>query len=361
RRDWGGPLRVPSPPATVLFMPKLPLLLLFTLGLSAAPKSLFYLGSDAAGRDSFLAHADKIDILVPTWYRTDAEGALSGGPNDTILAAARDHHVPVMPIVVNRNFNEQEFHTLLLSDAARAHLIGALIAECILHDYIGIQFDFEHIFDTDRDALSRIVREAADAFHREHLQLSIATVPNAPGRPGDGAFSRWIFAHWRNAYDLKAIGEAVDLVCLMTYDEHTRYTPPGPVAGHIWTLENLEYALRVVPREKLSLGIPVYGYHWYAGAVGADDKANPAMATVGATDVESLLQSFHPVVQWDTTDRASWFWFYRDQTREWVFFTDARTFGARYDLVKERGLQGFCSWVLGKEDPAIWDALPSHQ
>jgi len=339
-----------------------PLLLLpiAALTLSAAPKSLFYLSNDDAGRASFLAHASKIDILVPTWYRAAPDGALSGSPNDEVMAAAREHHVPVMPIVVNPGFNEQDFHQLLGDSAARARMIAALIAECKKQGFVGIQFDFEHIFDTDRDALSSLVREAAGALHQEKLQLSIATVPNAPGSPGSGAFSRWIFANWRNAYDLKAIGEAVDLVCLMTYDEHTRYTPPGPVAGYLWTLENLEYALRVVPKEKLSLGIPVYGYRWYAGAVADDDKPNPALVTVGADDVASLISSFHPEIQWDATDRSSWFWFYRDQTREWVFYTDPRTFRARYDLVAERGLQGFCSWVLGKEDPGIWDLLPGH-
>jgi spore germination protein YaaH len=47
--------------------------------------------------------------------------------------------------------------------------------------------------------------------------------------------------------------------------------------------------------------------------------------------------------------------------REWIFFTDARTFRERYTLVKERGLHGFCSWVLGTEDQSIWDLLPPHK
>ena len=42
----------------------------------------------------------------------------------------------------------------------------------------------------------------------------------------------------------------------MTYDQNTRWTMPGPVAGWQWTVENLDYALQFVPKEKLSLGIP---------------------------------------------------------------------------------------------------------
>jgi spore germination protein YaaH len=46
--------------------------------------------------------------------------------------------------------------------------------------------------------------------------------------------------------------------------------------------------------------------------------------------------------------------------REWIFFTDLRTFKDRYELVQKNGLQGFCSWVLGEEDPAIWNFLPQR-
>jgi spore germination protein YaaH len=60
-------------------------------------------------------------------------------------------------------------------------------------------------------------------------------------------------------------------------------------------------------------------------------------------------------------DRSSFVYFYRDQMREWIFFTDLHTFKDRHELTSQRGLQGFCSWVLGTEDQAIWDLLPSHK
>jgi spore germination protein YaaH len=47
--------------------------------------------------------------------------------------------------------------------------------------------------------------------------------------------------------------------------------------------------------------------------------------------------------------------------RDWVFYTDKRGFEERLNLVRDRGLQGFCSWVLGTEDPQIWSLLPSHK
>jgi len=47
----------------------------------------------------------------------------------------------------------------------------------------------------------------------------------------------------------------------------------------------------------------------------------------------------------------SWFFFYRDDLREWIFFTTRTPFASA--IAGERPQpEGFCSWVLGTEDPA---------
>jgi spore germination protein YaaH len=331
------------------------------------PKSLFYMTRDPKSERSFLAHADKIDLLSPGWYSMDASGLLSGGPNPLVLETARQHHVAVMPLVVNAGFVQEDVHKLLANTSARQEMFGALIRACKDNGYIGFQLDFENVNWTDRDALSSWVREAAAAFHKENLQFSIATIPNAPGFPGETGFSAWIFENWRGAYDLKAIAQSVDFLCLMTYDQHTRWTAPGPVAGWAWTVSNLDYALKVVPREKILLGIPLYGYHWYAGTpvkAGPDkggDKPNPTANYISTDDALDLAKAYGGHLEWDAADRTAWFYFYRADEREWIFYTDARTFRERYNLVKDRGLDGFASWVLGTEDAGIWDLLPEHK
>lgn len=351
----------------LLILPALTVALLMLVKPACAkqPKSLFYLTRDPKSVRSFLAHADKIDILVPAWYTMDADGLVSGGPNPLVLESAREHHVPVMPIVANFGFIQEDFHKFLANPEAWPKMTGALIRACKENGYTGFQFDFENIHWNDRDALTALVEKSASVFHHENLQLTIATVPNAPGAPGESSFSTWIYENWRGAYDLKALAQYADLICLMTYDQHTRWTAPGPVAGWAWTVANLDYALKVVPPEKLSLGIPLYGYHWFAGTpVKATDKTgdkpNPSAEYISTDDALDLAKAYGGHVEWDSADRSSWLYFYRDQTREWIFFTDARTFGERYALIKERGLQGFCSWVLGTEDPGIWGSLPSH-
>lgn len=326
---------------------------------TAQPKALFYMTDSPNSVNSFVEHVDKIDILVPTWYGVDGNGLVWGGPNPYVLETAVQHRVPVMPIVAT--FVQADLHKLFTTAAARTAFVDSLLSECKKNKYSGFQIDFENVLWTDRDLLSDFVAQAASALHKEGLQLTIATVPNAPGAPGQSKYSHWLYANWRGAFDLKALAQSADLICLMTYDQNTRWTPPGPVAGYRWTVAQLEYALQFVPKEKLSLGIPLYGYHWFAGDPGKDEKPNPTAEYVGQQEIDQYLAAYHPQVEWDALDRTPWFYFYRDDTREWVFYTDKRGFQERWNLVHDQHLNGFCSWVLGTEDPAIWSLLTSHK
>jgi spore germination protein YaaH len=344
-------------------MKKLLFCLLLTASCALAQtKTLFYMTDHSDSVRDFIQHQDKIDIIVPTWYDVDANGLVYGEADPIVERVVKQRHISLFPIVAI--FDKAGVHTLLTSDKAQTAIIGSLISECKQNGYDGFQLDFENIAWTDRDALSATVKRIADAMHQEHLQLQIAVVPNAPGHPGHGAFSKWIFSDWRGVFDLKAIGESVDLLCLMTYDQHTRWTTPGPVGGWMWTNENLAYALKVVPKEKLSLGIALYGYHWYAGDPGLNEKEQKPNITadyISAIDAQSLRDTYQGQEMWDAQDHTAYFFFYRDQMREWIFYTEKRGFADRYNLAAENHLQGICAWVLGEEDSAIWSVLPERK
>src|SRR5215472_2849968 len=74
------------------------------------PKSIFYMTREPLSVRSFLAHADKVDIISPNWYSVDSSGLVSGGPNPEVMETARKHHVLVMPLVVNGGFAQEEVH-----------------------------------------------------------------------------------------------------------------------------------------------------------------------------------------------------------------------------------------------------------
>lgn len=331
--------------------------------LYAAPVALFYMTRSPQSVRSFLEHSSQIDLLVPTWYDVDENGLVTGAADVTVLKRAHEEKLAVMPIISLNN--KESFHTLAASTIAQARMNEAMVRECKRHGYTGFQIDFEDMDWRDRDLLTALVKLSAETMHGSGLQLTIATVPNAPGYPGQGGFSKWMYTDWRGVFDIAALAKYADLICLMTYDQHTRWTVPGPVSGWDWTVENLNYAMKSVPKEKLSLGIPLYGYHWYTGAPTKDaatgkEKANPSAESISAPNARQLAETNRGTIEWDAGDHSAYVYFYRDQMREWIFFTDVRTFKDRYELAQQNGLQGFCSWVLGEEDPAIWGFLPKR-
>ena len=325
-----------------------------------APTALFYLMGTPKSMRSFVAHVDKIDLLVPTWYGVDAQGLVQGAPNPYVVKVAQEKKLPIMPII-SMTAGRDGSHQLLLDDGAQKRAIDSLLVQAKLHGFAGYQFDFENIAWTDRDAFSAFARRMAEAMHKAGRQLSIAVVPNAPGYAGGGPFSKWMWEYWRGVFDLRALGECVDFVSLMTYDQHTRWTTPGPVAGWGWTLEHLDYALQFIPKEKLSIGIPLYGYRWYAGnpVFGTQERSNISADYIDADESIPLAREYGAKIQWDADEHEAFYWFYRDQMREWVSMPDARAFRDRYELAKKRGILGLSAWVLGAEDPAVWDVLPT--
>ena len=331
-----------------------------TFASAQQPKLLFWMSNGLTSVDSFMAHKDKIAIISPTWYSIDQSGLVTGEPQPVVLKAAHEAHVTITPLFAL--FDKDKAHTLFGDQHAQDEMNQALVRECKENGYDGVNLDIEDVMWTDKDGLSALVAKTAAVLHQAHLTVSIDVVPGAPGHAGETAFGKWIFEEWRGGYDLKALGQSVDLLCLMTYDQNTHWTPPGPVGGWIWTKKNLDYALKEgVPADKISLGIAAYGYRWYAGDPGLNKKEKTPNITadyISYATAISLRDTYGGKEQWDGEDHTPWFYIYRDDMREWIFFTNTRAFQDRIHLAAENHLQGVSSWVLGEEDPSLWASLP---
>ena len=75
----------------------------------------------------------------------------------------------------------------------------------------------------------------------------------------------------KQLWDIPALAPVVDYIVVMAYDFHRRSSPQaGPVAplfggSELWDSdinEHLRKFLEYVPREKILLGVPFYGYEW---------------------------------------------------------------------------------------------------
>ncbi len=328
-------------------------------GAAQQPERLFYYVDTEESFRSFRANLERIDVVAPSAYRVDEDGIVWGEVDPRILRLASERDIRVVPLILNPGFDQEMLSRLLADPEARARAVASMLQLCRRHGFAGIQFDFENLSIADRDSFTTFYREAADALHAEGFEISIAVVHRPDDLPGPTRYHKWLFKNWRAGYDLAALAEIGDFISLMSYSQHTRRTPPGPQAGVPWVREVVEYFLRHVPPEKLSMGIPLGSQHWYTSQ---EDHIQPEMArsySEGVTHERALaLVDRHGTeFLWSEEHRVPYAFFSNGGTFQWIFAENARSFRAKLDVVREYGLRGFSAWVLGPEDPEIWDAL----
>jgi spore germination protein YaaH len=268
--------------------------------------------------------------------------------------------VKVMPLVVNEGFNQPALRRLLADTAARSRAIRSLVELCRRHGYWGIQFDIENVNLQDRDRFTAWFTDAARALHAGGFTISAAIVHQTDDLAGPTAYHRFLADSWRT-FDLAALARAADFLTVMAYDQHTRRTPPGPVAGMPWVREVVDYFLRYVPVEKLSLGIPLYGDHWSARGEPPPERARSSASSVSWFWGSGLAERNGAALEWDDVQQVPYASFDVGGTLEWVFLENRRSFAAKLALMREKKLRGFSAWVLGPEDPRIWEELPRRR
>ncbi len=321
------------------------------------PELLAYLVDAPDALASFERQADQVSIVGPQSYRVDAHGTLTGVVPARVLAVARRHGVRIMPLVVNPGWNLELFHALVNDPTARARMIARMVALGKENGYWGWQFDFEQIHVRDREAFTRLAREAADALHAAGMTLSVAVYPD-PGEPGDSTpYHAWLRAYLTDAYDLKALAGVADFLSLMTYLQHTPRTPPGPVGG-------VPYIERVVRRalaegvspDRISLGVPFFSVHWYTDW-SAERKGFSWARGLDWAAATGLVRRFHGTVQWDTLEGSEAAHWERAGTREYAWIEDGRALRPKLEVQRRFGLRGISVWRIGNEDPAVWPIL----
>jgi spore germination protein len=134
----------------------------------------------------------------------------------------------------------------------------------------------------------------------------------------------------------------------------SRGGPPLPVSPIQNVEEVIRFAASQIPPHKVMMGMNLYGYDWTLPYV-AGGKFARSISPQRA--VEIALEN-NAEIQYDTTQQAPHFTYYDRQGKQHiVWFEDARSVRARYELIQKYGLRGPSYWVLGNDFPQNWLVL----
>jgi spore germination protein YaaH len=319
--------------------------------LDAHPLAMFYFANDLRGRESLVAHARAMTLLGPQSYWLDREGFVHGQIRAEVLDVARHSGLALMPLVVNPHFDRSAAHALLHNPKACEHAATSLAYLAKRDHFVGWQLDIENIDPDDKLDFTNFVELVAAGVHRDGGLLSVAVVPRFSDTYPDSPPVQFQTDEWGAAYDYAALGEAADFLAVMTYDQHSSRTPPGPVAGYDWVKAVLDYALRCVPPAKLLLGLPLYGREWVETPHGTTTHS------FTYTNLGRFLKNAGGKPQWDENSRTTWYQAHSGAIQRTVWFDDARSLREKLQLVESYHLRGFACWRLGVEDPRFWTLM----
>lgn len=225
------------------------------------------------------------------------------------------------------------------------------LVECIIkYDLDGINVDIENLTQKDRENFSEFVKLLKERMPKgKSLTVSVAANPygNTTG--------------WQGSYDYGTIGEYSDYIFLMSYDEHSTGGSCGPVASAKFVEESIQYALRYIDKNKIVMGIPLYGRYWKEG----EDYGGDAIV-IG--DVPRILNKLKGKSVYDEEYQTAKANFYvsgnskikvngevLEEGNYTVWYENEQSIRYKLYLVNKYNLKGAGVWALGQEKVDVWE------
>jgi spore germination protein YaaH len=289
-----------------------------------------------------------LDVISPTWFQVENDkGQLINKGDIKYVEWAHSNGYKVWALFGNDTTDLKMTSSFLNNTDARDNAIRQILTYASLLKLDGINIDFENIYKTDKDALSQFVRELTPLLKEQGLIVSMdIAVP-------DGSDT------WSLCYDRKAIGQTVDYVMLMTYDQYWTTSPiSGSVAQITWVEKNLKKTLDEVPPEKLLLGLPFYIRVWEEKP-DKDNKtkvAGPAkVVTMDAA--KKLIKDNNAAIRWDEPSGQYYAEYKKDDSTFKIWLEDETSIDLKASLAQKYNLAGVSSWSRNFETPDIWAVL----
>lgn len=235
---------------------------------------------------------------------------------------------------------------------ANREVLAGQIAQAIYENNLdGVNIDLENLNQDDRDNYVDFIRILREKMPDKIISVAVAANPKGLTRD------------WQGSYDYVGLAEYSDYLMVMAYDEHYRNGPPGPVASASFVEKSIEYALSKTTKDKIVLGIPLYGRMWKNG------EGFPQGYGVSNSRVEQLLSQYSHTISFDKATQTPCATItvkpsdvkpviggttLTDGTYT-IYYENRDSIKYKLSLVNKYDLRGAGSWSLGQESASTWD------
>ncbi|AKM81082.1 MAG: Glycoside hydrolase family 18 [Candidatus Pacebacteria bacterium GW2011_GWF2_38_9] len=279
--------------------------------------------------------------------------------------------------LVLKQFNSADISAFLNNEKAHLTFFQSLDSLLLAYPVSGINIDIEYSGEN-----SQALRENFVTFMRKldwyldtkykDVQISVDVYASAASNS-------------QSLWDIATIGQYVDYVVVMAYDFHQRSSSQaGPVAplfseseNSKWNKDinqNLKLFLDQIPREKILLGIPFYGYGWQTDS--NNPKANTfedtgftvsykkakellTLSENGNTDENTWKGATQIKKSFDSDALSPYITYKQDGEFYTIYYEDSESISYKLEYARQLNLAGIAIWALGYEDNdrELWQVI----
>lgn len=292
---------------------------------------------------------NSLNEVSPNYFALESDGSLvlTSALNTAFIDDMHQRHIAVVPYLSN------DWSRSVGKAALRNREQLALSLAEAVNDYglDGVNIDIENVTASERAAYVDFVRLLRLRLPEKRLVVSVAANP------------RGISTGWQGSYDYAGLAEYCDYLMMMTYDEHYCGGPAGPISSLSYIEDSIEYALSVIPKEQLVLGLPFYGRIW------SDTGGHPNGYGVSNATISQYISRYGGTVQFDPTSKSAKAVITikpEDQKpviggkaleagTYTIWYENEQSIKTKLELIAKYDIKGTGSWCLGQEPSNTWD------
>lgn len=300
--------------------------------------------------------------------------ALESKKAQDLFSKARNHGTRV--VLTFTQMNSASIRSIIGSEQAQERAASEMVRLTREKGFDGVNIDFEYMGNPGeeyRNAFSRLVEKTTKKLHKEipNSKLSVSVYASAAKSP--------------KMYDIARISKSSDSIFMMAYDFATtsadEVMPTAPLYGHkekkYWydISTAVEDFLKVMPADKLILGLPWYGYNYPVAEPGVKvarykgyyynywwkRRRYTAFQSVSsrAQTYASALENTQVKEGWDDYGKVGWKAYREGNLWRIIFLEDTKSLSIKYRFVKDNKLAGVGMWALGFDNGRreLWDLL----
>ncbi|HOX96514.1 MAG TPA: glycosyl hydrolase family 18 protein [Candidatus Woesebacteria bacterium] len=258
---------------------------------------------------------------------------------------------------------------ILQNSDTRSTAINSIMSVYNSYKFDDINIDFEYVSAGNFEIRANYVQfikdlRSACTTVKSYCQIDIDVFGSVAEKP--------------RLWDLKSLEPFVDKFIVMSYDYYrttsTQAGPIAPISGKCSTIitqncleediiSHISALSKIIPSEKIILGIPFYGYEWQTAS--SDFLANTYSGTGRLASYQRILTLFQNAdissisAKWSDTTLSPYLVYEKDGDTYQVHFENSQSLEQKIKLVKSANLGGIAIWALGYEGESqdLWTPI----